>query len=512
MDEEFDGYVTATPYTHVYYPESSPANLLLATFNRSVPFPSSRPLRYLELGYGNGISLNIHAAASPGSYWGVDINLAHAATANSLAAASGSGLRALTASFEELLERPDLPQFDIIVALGVWSWVSDANRKTIVELLHRHLVEGGLFCVSSVALPGFGELVPLQRLLRLNLKNDVSPGTIFEKLESGIGLAMALQKAGSRFLAEDSFAGRKLETMKTADRAYLVHEYLHEHWKPTLFADTASQLQAAGLRFVGGAKPLDQFDELNFRPEALELLASIDDPWLRETARDFLRSGHVRHDVYVKRNEPLQPISRPGLDLRFILCVPASLAKTRSIATPIARLGFGLPPFRDILDVLGAEPYRSWSFDELIDRPSADGIERRELLRALMILVDADIVAPAQPAARVVEAAAACSRLNADILRRSLTDGRIQALASPVTGGGVPVSRIEQLCLLALRQGAGSPQQLAEFAWNAIGANSTGRNDERADDHPTAAHVLKEVLYFSQRLPHLTALKLTGDV
>lgn len=510
MEEEFDGYVTATPYTHVYYPESSPAFLQLATFNRSVPFPSSRPLRYLELGYGNGISLNIHAAASPGNYWGADINVAHAATANSLAAASGSGLRALTSSFEELLERPDLPQFDVITALGVWSWVSDANRKTIVELLRRNLVEGGLFCMSSIALPGFGELVPLQRLLRLNLKSDAIPGTIFEKLDSGIDLAMALQKAGSRFLAEDSFAGRKLMTMKTADRAYLVHEYLHEHWKPTLFADTASQLQTAGLQFVGCARPLDQFDELNFRPEALELLASVDDPWLRETARDFLRSGHVRHDVYIKRNEALQgqALSRPALDLEFVLCVPTSMARARSITTPVAKLGFGMPPFRDILDVLGEGPLRSWRFDELIGRVSAGGIGEKELLRALMILIDAEIVAPAQPAARVVEAAAACSRLNADILRRSLTDGRIQALASPVTGGGVTVSRIQQLCLLALRQGAGSPQQLAEFAWKAIDASS----DDRPEDRPTAAHVLREVLYFSQRLPHLTALKLADDV
>ena len=335
MDEEFEGYITAAPYTHVYYPESAPSHLQLATLNRSVPFPPFRPLRYLELGYGNGVSLNIHAAASPGNYWGTDINTAHAATANALAAASGSGLKALTSSFEELLERPDLPQFDVIAALGVWSWVSDANRKTIVELLRRHLVEGGLFCMSSIAMPGFGELAPLQRLLRLNLKNDVTSGTIFEKLESGIGLAKALQKAGSQFLAEDSFAGRKLETMKTADRAYLVHEYLHEHWKPTLFADTASQLQAAGLRFVGSAKPLDQFDELNFRPEALDLLASVDDPWLRETARDFLRSGHVRHDIYVKRNEPLQgqAFSRPALDLEFVPEFLASMPDRYLIAS-----------------------------------------------------------------------------------------------------------------------------------------------------------------------------------
>ena len=184
------------------------------------------------------------------------------------------------------------------------------------------------------------------------------------------------------------------------------------------------------------------------------------------------------------------------------------MARARSITTPVAKLGFGMPPFRDILDVLGEGPLRSWRFDELIGRVSAGGIGEKELLRALMILIDADIVAPAQPAARVVEAAAACSRLNADILRRSLTDGRIQALASPVTGGGVTVSRIQQLCLLALRQGAGSPQQLAEFAWKAIDASS----DDRPEDRPTAAHVLREVLYFSQRLPHLTALKLADDV
>jgi SAM-dependent methyltransferase len=142
MDEEFEGYVSATSYTHVYYPESAPSRLQLATFNRSIPFPSSRPLRYLELGYGNGVSFNIHAAASPGEYWGTDINPAHVAAATALATASGSGLKALASSFEELLERPDLPQFDVIVALGVWSWISDANRKTIVELLRRRLVEG----------------------------------------------------------------------------------------------------------------------------------------------------------------------------------------------------------------------------------------------------------------------------------------------------------------------------------------------------------------------------------
>ncbi|MDP1749966.1 MAG: class I SAM-dependent methyltransferase [Reyranella sp.] len=510
MDEEFEGYVTATPYTHVYYPESAPSRLQLATFNRSVPFPASRPLRYLELGYGNGISLNIHAAASPGEYWGTDINVAHAATANSLAAASGSGLKALASSFEELLERPDLPQFDVVVALGVWSWVSDANRKTIVELLRRKLVEGGIFCMSSIAMPGFGELAPFQHLLRLNLKRGGTGGTVFDKLASGLGLATVLQKAGSRFFAEGSRAGRMLDGIEAANPNYLVHEYLHEHWKPSFFAETASALGEAGLRFVGSERLLDQFDELNFGPEALDLLASIDDLWLRETARDFLRSGHVKGDVYVKRNEPgrSRPSSRPVLDLEFVLGVPASLAKMRRVRTPVAILEFGAPPFRNLIDALGAEPCRPKGLKELIDGCSPAQFDKEEVLRALMVLVDAEIVHPAQPRARIDEAAPACSRLNAEILRRSLTDDRIHALASPVTGGGVAVSRIQQLFLLALRQGAKSPDEWAKFAWDALAGSDAVHGVDRADGSPTRMDILKEALHFLQCLPQLAVLKL----
>lgn len=505
MDDEFEGYVTATPYTHVYYPESAPSRLQLITYIRSVPFPSSRPLRYLELGYGNGVSLNINAAASPGEYWGTDINVAHVAEANAFAAASGSGLKALASSFEELLARPDLPQFDVIVALGVWSWVSDANRKTIVELLRRNLAEGGLFCMSSVAMPGFGELAPLQHLLRLNLKRGGAGGTIFDKLASGLGLATALQKAGSRFFAEESGAGRVLEGAKTADPTYLVHEYLHEHWKPSFFAETAAALGEAGLQFVGGERLVDQFDELNFGPQALDLLAAIDDRWLRETARDFLRSGHVKGDIYVKRNEldRSQPRPEPALDLEFVLGIPASLARTKKFRTPVVVMEFGAPPFRNLIDALGAQPCRPWGLKALIEACSSVQCDKDEILRALMIMIDAEIVHPAQPRARVDEATPACARLNAEILRRALTKDRLHALASPVTGGGVSVSRIQQLFLLAWHTGARSPDAWAKFAWEAPGGSDV--------DKVPVADILKEALYFQQRLPQFAALKLIEE-
>ena len=58
-----------------------------------------RPLRYLELGYGQGLSLNIHAAATDGEFWGTDFNPVQVANARELASASGAHVKLLDASF-----------------------------------------------------------------------------------------------------------------------------------------------------------------------------------------------------------------------------------------------------------------------------------------------------------------------------------------------------------------------------------------------------------------------------
>ena len=44
-------------------------------------------------------------------------------------------------------------------------------------------------------------------------------------------------------------------------------------------------------------------------------------------------------------------------------------------------------------------------------------------------------------------------------------------LASPVAGHGVPISRIQRLCLLAIREGARSVEAWAHFAQSALRAD-----------------------------------------
>ena len=87
MDRDKDwtaGYVTELEYTYGYYRELSPSLLRLACLSAGVAPPSAKPLRYLELGYGQGLSINIHAAALDGEFWGTDFNPTQVAHARSI--------------------------------------------------------------------------------------------------------------------------------------------------------------------------------------------------------------------------------------------------------------------------------------------------------------------------------------------------------------------------------------------------------------------------------------------
>ena len=90
-------------YPETYFVGLAPPELRLALLSRGVLAPASRPLRYLELGFGSGFSLNVHAAANDGAFWGNDFVRAHVDGAASITAISGANARFLPDSFAEPL-------------------------------------------------------------------------------------------------------------------------------------------------------------------------------------------------------------------------------------------------------------------------------------------------------------------------------------------------------------------------------------------------------------------------
>ena len=510
MNRDFEGYSNEIDYTFGYYPLLSPIRLRLACLNQSITFPSHRPLRYLELGHGNGVSLNIHAAACPGEYWGTDINPSHVDFSKKLAQAAGSGVRALDTSLFDLLNYPDLPNFDLIVIHGVWSYISEANRNAIIDLLQQKLVEGGVFHLSYNAMPGSSGIVPLQHLLRLYSEIGGNPGTPLDRIQAGIAFASQLRDAGSKFFVSIPKASERLERIKSQDPVYLVHEYLHEFWHVPSFAQTAASLSKAGLRFASSANLMDHYEDLDIKDEGLALLASLDDPLLRETARDFLRDRQFRQDIFVKGKEPDPLFDREDIieDLSVILAFPEVEIPVK-IKTQNGPISLSEAPFGCAVTALAADGNRAKKVRELVERCRRDQVAAADVARAIMILISVGIVHPVQDDLAIQKAVASCRRLNAEILRQSCSGTPLPALASPVTGCGIRMSQIQQLCLVAYQAGAKDPAGWARFALDVL-TSPAAKRGARDDPEKWRGRVLREALSFQIILPIYSTLGLVA--
>ena len=106
MSDWTSGYVSDVGYTYGYYPELQPHRLQLPFLEKGVAAPRVR--NACELGFGQGVSVNIHAAATDVDWWGTDFNPAQASFAQELAAASGAGAQLFDQSFEDFCARTDV--------------------------------------------------------------------------------------------------------------------------------------------------------------------------------------------------------------------------------------------------------------------------------------------------------------------------------------------------------------------------------------------------------------------
>jgi SAM-dependent methyltransferase len=504
MLSDIDGYTREIDYTHGYSSILSPTHLRLVALNHCIPFPARRPLRYLELGCGNGVSLNIHAAASPGEYWGVDANPSHVAFASDLAQASGANVRILGMSFAELLKYQGLPDFDVIVANGVWSWVSDENRRCIVELLRRKLTDGGIFYVSYNALPGCAGIIPLQQILMLHSKKSEQSDGILERLAAAIQFTIELRDAGSEFFARTPAAAECLSSMKSRNPAYLCHEYLNAHWRPLSFYETVDTLSEVGLLFMANADSVEYYDDLAFDEKSLTLLNSVRDPLLRETASDMLRNRQFRRDIFVRGSPSLSPADRMAALCRmeFALVTPPDDIP-EAVNFGLASYSLSATPCREILEVLAGDHFRSKTVAELTSMPSLASVDHSAIIRALLFLTTIELVHPVQPRDRVAIAIETCRKINLEVFRRA-SSLNIRALASPVLGNGTYLPRHWRHFLESIFSGAVDPGAWASRAWKL--SQNKGSTTDGKYRLAKGAQVLKDAVTFQRQLPLFQSL------
>ena len=126
MSDWTSGYIADIGYTYGYYLELNPLRVKLAFLNAGLHYPQVGTA--CELGFGQGMSTNIHAAASVISWSATDFNPSQASFAQELAATSGANTQLFDKTFAEFANHTDLPDFDYIGIHGIWSWINDENR------------------------------------------------------------------------------------------------------------------------------------------------------------------------------------------------------------------------------------------------------------------------------------------------------------------------------------------------------------------------------------------------
>ncbi|MDE7064706.1 MAG: methyltransferase regulatory domain-containing protein, partial [Desulfovibrionaceae bacterium] len=302
MDTWNEGYVTETDYTYGYYAELAPARLRLPFLWTGIAAP--RVARACELGYGQGISVNIHAAATGARWHGTDFNPAQADFALGLARISENGARLSDQSFAEFCARDDLPEFDFVGLHGIWSWISDDNRAAIVDFLRRKLRVGGVLYISYNTMPGWAAMLPMRELL-LRYADCMGIGGVLERVDTTLDFADRLLATNPAFAAANPQIVTRLEAMRGQDRQYVAHEYFNREWEPMTFSRMAEWLSPARLDFACSAFYPNLVDVLNLSDEQRAFLAEIHDPVLRETARDFMCNTQFRKDYWVRGRRAL---------------------------------------------------------------------------------------------------------------------------------------------------------------------------------------------------------------
>ena len=504
-----EGYFTESAYTYGYYRELNPVYqkfCLLA--NGFYPPESSSESVHCELGYGQGVSIGIHAAANPGCYIGTDFNPAHAAHANELLKASGSPSQFFDDSFEEMLDR-ELPKFDSISLHGIWAWVSPENQRHIVEFARRFLKPGGIFYSSYNCLPGWAPDAPLRELLYMYDKYAHKSTVTHKRVDEALNFAEELLAANPLYMKNAPNMSAHLDNIKCQDHNYLAHEYFNGNWQCVYFTEMLEALRPAKLEYACTAIPLEVIDEFNISHEARKFLRKLENPIMREQAKDYFVSRAFRKDIYIRgaRRMPEQERINRILGMRYVLMTMDKVPL--KFNAPVGEVVVSDKIYNPIIDYLKENNGCPKDFIEFHKEHSE--ISAQSLINAIIVLVHRSVISPCQSEEAAVSVKERCDRLNDYLCERAKTSDDVKFLASPVTGGAIGIDKMGQMFLFCYKQDKHDSNSMAEAMWGILSSQGQMMTKEKRMEPPEediAELKSRADNFFKKVLPTLKALQI----
>jgi SAM-dependent methyltransferase len=508
MNEWNAGYVSDVGYTYGYYKELNPNHATLAFLNAGYVPPSFG--QHCELGFGQGISANIHATAGC-TWYATDFNPSQAAFAQSLANTSGSNIYLYDEAFTDFCSRMDLPEFDSIGLHGIWSWISDQNRFIIVDFIRRKLKVGGVLYISYNTLPGWATFSPMRHLMVEHATVIGSTGQgVVSRVNGALDFAQKLLNTNPLFGRANPTVFDRLKKVSEQNRHYIAHEYFNKDWHPMHFSIMSDWLSEAKISFACSAHYLDHIDALNLTSEQQALLKEIPDVIFKETVRDFMVNQQFRRDYWIKGARKLSKIEQTELikEHRLVLISARGEIKLK-ITGSLGEANLSEAIYSPVLDLMS--DYSIRSIQEIADRVMSSEVSFAQVVQVAMVLIGAGHLASVQTEAYIVKAKPLTAKLNKALINKARDSSEISILASPVTGGGIAMNRFQQLFLLEAIQGKKHPYEWAHSVWSIL-ASQNQRLIKGGDALETSEENLEELTqqakeFANVRLPILKALQ-----
>lgn len=468
MSNWSDGYISDIGYTYGYYNGLNPNNLILPLLAKNIAMPEVKTA--CELGFGQGVSINAHAAANSNvEWWGTDFNPSHVSFAQELANRSQGRVHLFDQTFEEFCGRDDLPDFDFICLHGIWSWISSENRAFLVDFIRRKLKIGGALYISYNTLPGWSAKAPVRHMLaeHAHIMGAKGEGTV-HKVNAAVDFTQELINLSHNLTQGNKSIKAQVGHIAKQDPNYLAHEYFNRDWDPMYFSDMNTHLEAAKVSYACSSNFIHDFLPGLFADDQLHFWRNIKDPMFAELVKDYLLNTQFRSDIWIKgpRELPLLQVEKSWQQLRFALIVD-SLPETLNIPShqPLSLSQELYQPIAKVL--LDHQIHTTTDLQAALPDASLSNIGQ-----ALAILHAMDTIVIVQDPKIIESSRKSSHAINQYIIDNSLTGSSINYLMSPVSGGAIKVSRLDQIMLYAYINQSKKKDDIVQFVWAILKKNN----------------------------------------
>lgn len=442
------GYQSDHLYTYGYYQEMNPLRAKFLFNCSGLAFPDVSSGYACELGFGQGISVNMHAVASTTNWWGTDFNPAQVNFARRIAEVGGAQVHLEEEAFGDFAAREDLPMFDYIALHGIWSWISPENQNFIVDFIKKKLKVGGILYISYNVSPGFMSFEPVRHLMKLYNDKVLPPSMdIDEKIKKLQDFFDELIETSPAVFSQYPLLPIRIKKSLSHGSHYIFAEYMNTFWDISHFSKIEEVMDRAKLSYACSAWAPDHFERGNLTQEQVTFLQNhVAGTPLYQDTYDFLTSQQFRRDYFVRGARQLTPTQQAEeLQNTYLILQMPLKDFTYTYTTRLGKFEVNKDLYEAVLSVFA--DYTPHSIGEVLSK--VKNFTDKEVYDALRTLALFNTLTPAMPLKAIKDnVKKRCRKLNADILDNKEI-GNISFLASPVTQGAIFVSDVNRRLLSA---------------------------------------------------------------